>query len=277
MSRLLALFLALVSLPAVVPRAVAGPAAGPRLQSQTQAPAATSSAKIWIGRNDEFEKYIRTAEVDRIVEVPIGVTKPKRAYFKVGGLAASVAWKVLPPGRPSGFWESYKSEIAAYELDKLLGMNMVPVAVERTVKGDVGAAILWVEPVNAWKTVEKAPKPPSWNRQAIMMKMFDNLIGNKDRNMGNLLVDDEWNLFLIDHSRAFIDIKELAVPVVATTRIDRELWTKMLALDEPTLVAAIGKWADMRSIRAMLVRRDRMKIAIDKLVKDTSDAAVFSQ
>ena len=61
-----------------------------------------------------------TAEIDHFDSVPLGVTHPKRAFFKPGGLVASVAWKVLPPGRPAGYWESYKSEIAAYELDKLL-------------------------------------------------------------------------------------------------------------------------------------------------------------
>ena len=116
------------------------------------------------------------------------------------------------------------------------------------------------------------PKPEKWNRQAIRMKMFDNLICNKDRNMGNLLVDDEWNLFLIDHSRAFITDKDL--PVVME-RIDREIWDRMLALDEPTLKIALAKWVDGGGIRAILARRDKMAIAIDKLVKNSSEAAVF--
>ena len=63
------------------------------------------------------------------------------------------------------------------------------------------------------------------------MKMFDNLIHNPDRNAGNLIVDDDWNLYLIDHSRAFITEKKLPFTMV---RIDAELWDKMLALDEPS-------------------------------------------
>ena len=30
--------------------------------------------------------------------------------------------------------------------------------------------------------------------------MFDNLIGNIDPNLGNWLLDEEWNIILIDHS-----------------------------------------------------------------------------
>jgi hypothetical protein len=104
------------------------------------------------------------------------------------------------------------------------------------------------------------------------MKMFDNLIANIDRNAGNLLIDADWNLYLIDHSRAFvIDTKLRNV----MTRIDRQLWDRMLALDEPTLAAALGKWIDGGAIRAILKRRDAMKKVIDTAVTKSSEAAVY--
>lgn len=212
---------------------------------------------------------MRTTPFVKVEDVPIGVTKPKRGYFEPGGLVVSAAWKVIPPGRPAGYWESYRSEIAAYELDKVLGLDMVPPTVEKRWKGDLGAAILWLKPVRSWRTVEDLPKPEKWNRYAVRMKMFDNLICNTDRNAGNLLVDDDWNLFLIDHSRAFINDRKL---VSVMTRIDRELWEKMLALDEATLTASLGKWIDGGSIRAILRRRDAMKAAIDALIQKWGDA-----
>lgn len=267
--RFSALILAFVS--ALTPPIGLTARAGVRPGVQATAPAA-ASAKVWEGRHAEFEAYIRTAEIDHFEDIPIGVTRPKRAFLKPGGLVASVAWKVLPPSRQTGYWESYKSEIAAYEMDKLLGMTMVPVAVEKRWKGQTAAAILWLAPIRQWKEVQALPKPLKWNRQAILMKMFDNLIGNPDRNMGNLLVDPDWNLFLIDHSRAFIDRKDLPVKM---ERIEPEVWNRMLALDEPSLTAALDKWLDRRAIRAIVARRDRMKMAVDKLVKESSEAAVF--
>ena len=242
-------------------------AATPAL-AHAQEPA--GSANIWEGRHAEIEAFLRSAPFVKIEEVPIGVTRPKRGYFEPGGLVASAAWKVLPPGRPAGYWESYKSEIAAYELDKLLGLGMVPPAVEKRWKGDLGAAVLWVSPVRPWRQVENLPKPQKWSRIAVRMKMFDNLICNTDRNAGNLLVDNDWNLYLIDHSRAFITDKKL---VSVMTRVDREMWDKILALDEPTLQAALGKWLDRGSIRAMLRRRDAMKTVVDALVAKSGEAA----
>jgi len=269
--RVLVALLALASLLLTLSPRVSAGARGPSyLQAAASTPAL--SAKIWEGRNAEFEEYIRTAEIDHFDDIALGVTHPKRAYFKPGGLVASVAWKVLPPGRPSGYWESYKSEIAAYELDKLLGMGMVPVAVEKRSKGLTAAAILWLTPIHSWKEMEPKPKPGKWVRQVARMKMFDNFICNKDRNAGNLMVDDDWNLFLIDHSRAFITDKDLAVKM---EHIDPELWNRMLALDEPALTAAIGKWVEGGVVRSILARREKMKIAIDKLVAANGEAAVF--
>ena len=249
----------------------AAPEPGP---SSRQSAAPAASAKIWEGRNAEFETFIATAPLDRFEEIPIGVTNPRRAFFKPGGLVESVAWKVLPTGRPKGYWESYKSEIAAFELDKLLGIGMVPVAVEKRWKHEIAAAVLWVAPVNSWKSVQALPKPEKWNRQAVIMKMFDNLICNKDRNLGNLLVDDDWNVYLIDHSRAFIESKDLPVRM---TRVDLEVWDRMLSLDEPTLAATLGKWIDGRARRALLARRDKMKVVIDGLVKTSGEDLIFIQ
>lgn len=237
-----------------------------------QTPAATQSSRTWQGRHAEIEEYLRTTPFEKVQEVPIGVTKPMRGYFPPGGPVRSAAWKQLPPGRSKGYWESYRSEIAAYELDKFFGMDMVPPVVEKRWQHELGAAVLWVESVRSWKEVENLPKPDHWHIQVIRMKMFDNLIGNIDRNAGNLLVDEAWNLYLIDHSRAFISESKLPTPM---TRIDAVLWDRMVALDEPTLTTTIGKWVDRHGVRAMLKRRDAMKAAIDTMLKTKARALVF--
>jgi hypothetical protein len=102
--------------------------------------------------------------------------------------------------------------------------------------------------------------------------MFDDLISNSDRNKGNLLVDDEWHLFLIDHSRAFVT--DLKLPQ-ELQNIDRRLWERMLALDEAGLRSSMGKWLDNRQISSMLRRRDAMKKKIDALVAKSGDAVFF--
>src|SRR5437899_6831302 len=126
----------------------------PAVFAQATSPAATGkSAKTWIGQAARIEEELKTAEVVRLEDIGTGVTRPRRAYLKPGGIVDSLTWKVLPPAYRHGYWESYKSEIAAYELDKLLGLNMVPPAVEREIDGSVGAAIMWVSPTTSVKQV----------------------------------------------------------------------------------------------------------------------------
>ena len=242
----------------------------PFAQEQAAAPA---SAKTWIGRAPAMESYLATAEIERLEDIGTGVTHPRQAFLKPGGPFESLAWKVLPPGRRGGYYESYKSEIAAYQLDKLLEMNMVPPAVEREINGEVGAAIMWLTGTKSVKEMGgKVPAGPTFGKPIRMMQMFDNLIANIDRNAGNILVDRAGNIILIDHSRAFIEKQELPW---SFERVDADLWEKMKALTAERLAPAIGQWVERPAIDAMIKRRDRMAQTIDKLVEKKGAAVVI--
>ena len=242
-----------------------------------QASGEAASAKVWLGRAAEYEEFLKKAEVVRMEQLPVGVTRPARCYYAPAGLAESMAFKTIKPGRQTGFWESYRSEMAAYELDKLLALDMIPPTVERRVKNDLGAAILWVSPVRSFKDMGGPPTPPaqhfdSWNRQMAKAKMFDNLINNRDPNLGNWLVDPAWNLILIDHTRAFAPGKDM---VHKMNRIERGLWERILALEAAPLKSALDPYLDGGQIKDILQRRDRMKKEIDQMIAERGEANVF--
>jgi len=248
----------------------------PALAGSGQQPAPTvapPSARVWEVHPADYEAYLRSASVTRMIPVDLGVTHPKRAYFAPGGLAESAAWKPLHPGFQQGYWESYKSEVAAYELDKLVNLGMVPVAVERKIDNVTGALILWLDGVRTWSEVLPLPKPPTWSRQLARMKMFDDWIGNPDRNKGNLLIDGAWNLYLIDHSRAFLDDRSLPQVI---DHVDAELWSRISALDEAALQNAVGTWLTRAQIQSMVARRVKLEASIDALVKKNGRPAVFA-
>ena len=209
-------------------------------------------------------------------KVPSGVTKPERGFFAPGGLAASAAVKHLPPGQRSGVWEAYKSEIAAYQLDRLLGLDMVPVTVERRVGSDLASVQLWVEGCKHVKEVDQSacPRPIEWAKQVCRQRVFDNLIANIDRNAGNLLVDGEWNLVLIDHSRAFAQDR---MPFEKEmTRIDRELLARLKTLDEAELMKHVRPWVlGDGPVRAILKRRDKIVADFERLARERGEGAVY--
>jgi hypothetical protein len=260
------LSLVLVALVTAWPQAVA---------AVREAPQTVTCAVTWTGHEQEFEDFLRSAKLDHMEDVPIGVTKPKRWFFAPGGPIRSAAWKQLAPGRQKGYWESYKAEIAAYQLDKLLGMNMVPPTVDRRIDYELGAFQQWVEPVSAWDIDKPAQGPePEWTRQVSRMKLFDQLTANIDRNEGNLIYDADWHLILIDHSRCFTEQKDLR-GITQPGRIDAWLWDKIEALTLERLQGALGPWLRKKEIEAILARRDRMRAAIAKLVAERGEDKVF--
>jgi hypothetical protein len=271
---LLATAILLAALPLGAQAPAPAPAAGPPPAPQA-APAALG-AKVWIGRYAEFEEYLRTAPIERITSIPIGVTKPKRAFFTPGGLAASAAVKHLPMGVRAGFWESHKSEIAAYELDRLLGLDMVPPTVERRVEGELGAVTLWVEGCKMIKDVDQkaCPRPVEWAKQVCRQRVFDNLTANIDDNAGNMLIDGEWNIILIDHTRCFaVDKMPFEKEM---TRIDKEMFARLKALDEAGIMKQVRPWVlSDGQARAILKRRDKIVAIFEKLAKERGEAAVF--
>jgi hypothetical protein len=244
-------------------------------QVLTAQSAAVACSQSWVGHEAAIEEFLKTAKVVKFEQVPIGVTKPHRARFEPGGPVASAAWKPLAPSYRGGYRESYKAELAAYALDRLLDMQMVPPVVERRLDNTAGALVYWIENVKGWD-VKKPPVGPGiqWMRQVSRMRMFDQLIANIDRNAGNLLYDDDWHLFLIDHSRAFTDRRDLR-GTAAPQRVERAYWDKLDALDLPTLTTALGQWLTEKEMAAILARRDAMREAIKKQVAERGEASVF--
>jgi hypothetical protein len=244
------------------------------LSAQVAAPA-TDPAKCaltWPGLEAQLEAALVNGKVLKMEDVPVGVTKPQRARLENG---SSFAWKPLRPGYNKGYMESYKSEIAAYQLDRMLDLHMVPPIVERNMDGKTGAAVYWVENTKGWSVANPPKGPePQWSLQLTRMKMFDLLIANIDRNQGNLIYDSDWHLFLIDHSRAFIDKKDLK-GLAPLGRVDRKLWEKMQALTMADLDRGLDKWVGDKEKKALLARRDLMAKNIAEMVKTRGEASVF--
>jgi hypothetical protein len=250
-------------------------------QEAPAAGASTASAKTWLQNRAAIEQYLRTAKVIGEEDIALGVTRPKRMQLEPGGPVEYFAFKAIQPGIRNGFWESYKSEIAAYELDKVLGLDMVPPTVEKRIKGTAGAAVMWCAPVKNFKDMGGMPQLSAmpgravapWVRQIVRARMFDDLIGNNDANQGNWLVDPSWNLIVIDKTRAFTTDKKLVY--TEFNHVDLPLWEKMQALTVADLTAAIGQWVGRSEIRAMLERRNKMKDLFDELVAEKGNAAIL--
>ena len=161
--------------------------------------------------------------------------------------------------------------MAAYELDKMLGLDMVPPTVERTIEGRPGSIQLWVNGCRTYKE-GTAPATTDWNHQVSRVNLFDALIGNTLRNETNLLVDPDSEIILVDHVGVFSSDTELRNP---PAHFDRRLLAKLRALREDEVQIRLTKILSREDIKNVLKRRDALLTHLAKLVAEKGDAAVL--
>ncbi len=215
------------------------------------------------------------------------VTNPWVLTLSHNGVTNKAIWK-NPSGRMKGYLENWKWEIAAYKLDKLLGLNMVPPTVEREFGGDRGSAQLWIEGCFTLKDkVQKKIKTPSYkvfhfNRAYYLQRAFDNLIANEDRHQNQYLITEDFRMLLIDHSRSFRTSGKFTKSLIFSKTTGKEMKQlpvvfveKLRALDFAMIKEAVGEYLNEKEINAVLKRRDLILKAVDKLIEDLGEEKVL--
>jgi hypothetical protein len=260
------------------------------LLSITVAVAAQQGGAGQVFQGPQIEKFLKTGKIGGMKDLPEGVTLPKKATLEFNGEKHFGVWKTIDEGPlPSKkletgvelqFQDSWRTEIAAYELDKLIGLGMVPATVLRTVDGKQGSMQFFVDSVMDGEGLNKKKiQPPNqvlWDQQIAKIWLWDNLIYNTDRNLGNLLITSDWKIRLIDHSRTFRPFEELKNPKQLTV-FSRTLLANIKKLDEPTLQEHLGKYLSQDQIRGILKRRDAIIALSDKMVAGMGDRDVLYQ
>jgi len=235
----------------------------------TFAVATSIPGKNWIEVRSELEDLLRTAEVVSAHETKEGGSGPKILFLERDETKLKAVW------RPAQMYEGeqFRAELGAYELDKLLSLEMVPPTVERPVGGKKGALQLWVQDCRAYKKLEgQTPATTAWSRELSRMKMFDYLIGNRDRNSQNILIDPNDEVILVDHLGSFSGGHDLAqLPL----RFDRRLLAKLRELSRDELQIHLKRILSAEEIENILARRDALLSHIEKLVAEKGEAAVI--
>lgn len=236
------------------------------------------------------EEFLRTAKVTATEEVGAGVTLPKRLTLTDGERTARAVWKTIDEyapvkdfhdGRPVelGFRDSWKHEVAAYQLDQLLGFGLVPPTVARRIRGLDGAIQLWLEgsmtETERRKKAIETPDAAAWNRQVYTVRLFRQLTHDTDfNNTGNLLVGQDFRLWAIDHSRAFKTRKKLLAED-DLKRFPADHLDSLRRLDMTALENATAGWLTKRQCAALLARRDLILRRADRMLTELGRDAVL--
>lgn len=254
------------------------------------APAGTQTPTLPIA-GEEAEVFLRTAEVVKIEDFDSkGITNPRRATLSNGGQTLKAVFKTidtvhakerLANGRTVlRLKDSYKHEIAAYELDKLLGLGIVPPTVERTIHRDTGSLSLWLNgTMSEWHRARIAkippPDPQGWNDRMFVIRLFMQLTWDTDyNNISNLLIDADWHIWKIDSSRAFRFDRGLRREGTLT-RFSRRTLSALGELSRERLDEHLGPWLDRKQLDGLWARRERILELAAERVAERGEAAVL--
>jgi hypothetical protein len=237
---------------------------------------------------EEQETFLKNARVVETKELSIGVTNSKKALLDDGKVKHDAHIQTVnitkaefegTRGKEINFRDKFQFNIAAYELDKIMGLNMIPPSVERKIAGQSAAVTWWVDDtmMTELERTKKKMDPPdqdNWNKQMYILRVFDQLIYNTDRNLGNLVITNTWHIWMIDHTRAFRMQKAIATPA-NLVRCDRKLMGMLKALDKAELNQRLKSWLTGMEVDGIMARRDLIVKHFEKLAKEKGEAAVF--
>jgi len=248
--------------------------------------AAQQAAEVFQG--EAVEQFLLKGRMTALRGIPQGITLPRRATLELDGVTHFAAFKTideaksgftqLDRGGEINFQDSWRTEIPAYEVDKIIGLGMVPATVERALNGQTGSLQFWVESMmpEAERIKKKisAPDVEAWNRSMFKVRLFDNLIYNVDRHLNNILITKDFEIRLIDHSRsfrAFDTLKESR----DLTRFSRSLLDGLQRLEEKDLTARVGRHLTAAQIRGVLRRRDAILALAKRMGEQKGESAVL--
>jgi len=238
---------------------------------------------------EQIREFLLKAKVVKSKSIPTGVTRPVRLTLSDGTVTHDAAFSAVDEHRQverfaSGrveldFVDSYKYTLAAYKLAELLGLDgMMPVHVERVWDGQKGALAWWVDTKmtegTRLKNKIEVPNPAKWNDQMYRMRVFSQLVADTDRNVGNILIDADWNIWMIDFTRAFRRSRTL-LAAGDLKKCDRQLLERLRGLTAEGVAAAARPYIGSAEIEPLLTRRALIVALFDKLVAEKGDAQVL--
>jgi hypothetical protein len=238
---------------------------------------------------DQLLEFLKTADVvsDKTITSG-GITMPRKLVLEKNGVRANAIFRAVDEEKMQGntgggradlfFRDCYIFEPAAFELSRMLGMDNVPPATLRKVGNTKGSIQVWLEHAmtdeKRQKDNIKPPDDQQWQKQLQIMNVFDQLVFNTDRNKGNILIDPNWKLWMIDHTRAFRRIPDLQKVAVLNV-CERNLYHNLKALDEKAARERLKDYLTSFELDALFKRRQMIVDRYAKLIADKGESKVL--
>jgi hypothetical protein len=197
------------------------------------------------------------------------------------GIKRGAQFKYIDRPRPEPLADSYKYELPGYELDKYLGLGLIPPVVERTINGSSGSLQIFIEdafPETVRKTQDlKLGDPKAFERAMADLKVFINLVSDtcgSERDRDILIQRKTERIFAVDFSRAF-DPRNEAVPGCEILTCSRSLYGKLLHWDNDKVKALVAPYLNGEETQALQARVGSIFRTIKKQIETRGESAVL--
>jgi len=234
---------------------------------------------------EQIKHFLQTAEVIKSKQSSKGVTHPWRLTLSDGTMTHDASFQPINEHKSEmklesgkvelNFVDSYKYNIAAYQLAELVGLDdLLPVYVERKWQGKSGSLSWWlpVKMDDAERAQQKLepPDPDRWNQQMFRVRVFDELVYDSDPNRTNLLIGDDWKVWRVDFSRAFRQNKDLRAPN-DLVKCDRHLLEKLKALKADELAEKTKGFLTKDEVNGVMARRDKIVATFQAMIAEKGE------
>lgn len=238
----------------------------------------SADAATWT--RTEAERFLRQATVVAIdKDSEPGRTLPWLVTLEKDGVRARGQFKRIHRPRPSPMPDCFDYEISAYELSKLLGLEIVPPVVERTIEGSPGSLQLHLE--DCWTEhdrVRAGAEPPdkeAFLRRTDEVRVFELLVADECGDKDDTLVHKRtWKLCRVDFSEAFAPDQAPAEDC-PLERCSRSLYDRLLRTSPAALRKTLKPYLSESEINAIGERKKRIVARLQELSKTRGEKAVL--
>jgi len=228
----------------------------------------------------KMENYLKKARIIKVNKTAVGSrTAPWIISLDDGQAKHRAIFKHVNRQRPAILPDSYRYELAAYELGKLLGVDFIPPLVERKVNGKKGSLQIMVENTmtenyRQGKNLEP-PDPQAFEDSLEEIKIFEALVRDECLDRDDILIHKtDWKIWRIDFSEAFGPAFGL-IPGCEIKRCSEQLYGNLQKVEDKLIESTLSSYLNAEEIRALIERKNLIVAEIKKLIEQKGEEAVL--
>ena len=251
------------------------------------------SPPIWFGpegeplpfrSHEDALEFLSAAKVLETEEIEGTQNRPLKVLLEKDGVRAHAIFRnVYETWQRSwirGKWyiqllDRATSERAAYVVARMLAFDNIPPTVLRGFDGQRGTFQLWLEKAESHsdQLARRAAPPEGWVDQMSAIWVFDNLLFNADRHPGNLLIDTNGRVWMIDHTQTF-QYDDRLIDADEVRSIPRFMWERLQTIPDSEFEKALEGVINDHQLSAFLERRVRLIEHIERLIVERGEDRV---